>query len=305
MKKLAIAIVMVSLLGCKVKECVNPNGTTNCNCVHEEIGTWQKDGKPFTGYCETYQGDTLVSSSTMENGLIHGELIEYYPNGNKRISTEYKNGMVDGTISFYRKDGTPDQSGYVVGNKKQGDWFMYYENGKIKSHDHYKDNILNDTSKMFYRNGNLRAVGYYNMGSEGSSWMFYDSITGKFDGYGLFENGQMVGIAPVYDGTWPIYVNEKNDTLAINMDTAVFYSGFTTLVQFVSLDKVIPTDGQTVKVDAGEFAVIPISEGQFLYQIEVLPTDRKHLNLKVSLTGTNQPDKALAEFNVPIVENDD
>lgn len=61
-----------------------------------------------------------------------GNHYDYYPNGNKKIEGNYKDG------------------------KKEGTWITYYENGQIKREENYENGLLNGVMTIWYKNGQVR-----------------------------------------------------------------------------------------------------------------------------------------------------
>ncbi len=74
----------------------------------------------------------------------------YYPNHNKKIEGEYKNG------------------------KKHGKWTAWFENGNIQSEGFFKEGLNHGIRKVYYENGNKYYEGMYKNGKSVGEWTFYD-----------------------------------------------------------------------------------------------------------------------------------
>lgn len=71
-----------------------------------------------------------LTEETYSNGVLNGILLEWFDNGNKKLSTNYING------------------------KREGEAYKYYENGNVESKAVYKNNI-NIKLMSYYENGSL------------------------------------------------------------------------------------------------------------------------------------------------------
>ncbi len=76
---------------------------------------------PFTGKCfRTFDNGKLGMAGYYYEGLMNGDWVWWYSNGNKKRYTQYKNGIKHGKNIFYYKNG-----------KKRLE-IIYYENKNIK-----------------------------------------------------------------------------------------------------------------------------------------------------------------------------
>lgn len=74
-----------------------------------------------------------------KDGKRHGEWIEYFTDGKKKIMGEYKTGKLHGKVWYYRNDGKPDHMITYKDDKKHG-WSIYIdENGAQKDKIYYKN----------------------------------------------------------------------------------------------------------------------------------------------------------------------
>ena len=52
----------------------------------------------------------------------------------------YKEGILDGKITYYYENGNKSFEGYYESGKRSGQWVYYYEDGSIKAKGEIKDN---------------------------------------------------------------------------------------------------------------------------------------------------------------------
>lgn len=106
--------------------------------------------KPFTGKCQVlYNNSDIVKEQfTYKKGVLNGESLAWYRNGNLRRKGVYDNGHISGKWTFW------DEQGYmtVEANYKldslNGVYISLYPNGKIKEKGQFTDN--RQTGKWFY-----------------------------------------------------------------------------------------------------------------------------------------------------------
>lgn len=128
-----------------------------------------------------------------EKGVLQGESLYYYPNGQLESSVPYKNDFVDGIAYFYR------------------------ENGSLFSERGFKDGVPEGTAKTYWNNNQLAAQEDFKAGrlEEASYWDKNGSpLNGICDGDGQrpifskerilelqeFKNGKQEGLVVVYNG---------------------------------------------------------------------------------------------------------
>ena len=98
-----------------------------------------------------------------KNGLLDGNSIEYYEEGNIESIVPYKNNVVEGLVITYYENGNIDEEVNYKNNKMNGEAKSYDENGKLNGRTIFKDNIKleedvykeNEILKNTYKNGEL------------------------------------------------------------------------------------------------------------------------------------------------------
>lgn len=76
---------------------------------------------------------------SMCNGLPHGELQEYYPDGKRKRVEQFEKGLLNGRASsFYPTGGLHKITEYSLG-KANGDHVVFTEDGRVKKYQEYKD----------------------------------------------------------------------------------------------------------------------------------------------------------------------
>lgn len=75
-------------------------------------------------------------------GVLDGHVMEFYPDGKRKRKTTYKNGEVDGHCVFFHPNGMESSAGYMVGDKRDGEWLFWTDRGKLWKKEQYKDGEL-------------------------------------------------------------------------------------------------------------------------------------------------------------------
>lgn len=99
--------------------------------------TPESSGGEVKNFSEKYSDGKLKSTWSARicpNGryLLHGELIDYYPDGSKQHQALYENGRKTGGETYWSKDGQIEWMWQRDLKKKQGIWTQYWPNGNKK-----------------------------------------------------------------------------------------------------------------------------------------------------------------------------
>jgi len=118
----------------------------------------------YTGIFKIYEGETLLLSANVMNGLKHGLVMVYYPSGKLNCWLHYKNnltegpqriytengkikfqgnaktGELNGKCTWYFENGTPKVQAHFLNGNREGEWYFYFENGTLQQHGFYKNN---------------------------------------------------------------------------------------------------------------------------------------------------------------------
>ena len=97
------SIFYILLLSCIF---LNSCNTPSCAGVVFKNGISLKDGKPYSGTCETYHPNReLKSIQTYSEGLDDGEWVFYFPNGKIQTKGQFNKGVRIGKWKYYAKNG--------------------------------------------------------------------------------------------------------------------------------------------------------------------------------------------------------
>jgi antitoxin component YwqK of YwqJK toxin-antitoxin module len=160
------------------------------NLIERENSFYTKDthklysGKVFS----LYDDQKIKSEGSIEDGkMIHKTESKWYENGQKRSEVPYKNGKVDGLITWWYKNGQKNFEGTYrnglkeglntswkengeksfesnyTNHKRNGPWMSWYDNGQKNSEGTYKDGKVDGLEIYWYQNGQkYREVSFIN-----------------------------------------------------------------------------------------------------------------------------------------------
>ena len=189
-----------------------------------------KDGKKNGLEIERIRGrDAPLGTIEWKDGLEHGKMITFRPNGEKHTESDYKDGKLNGSRTVFDyggnvssrhsyKDGEKhgdfedieaNQTGTYKNGMLHGKLIRRFLNGKIESVKHYVNNEEQGIREQYYDTGELQHTAEMKDGNLDGAVKFYHrngklKSTGNFNinrKHGMFttwnENGQKIS-----EGNW-------------------------------------------------------------------------------------------------------
>ena len=108
---------------------------------------------------------------------LEREVAETYADGTPKtvryFKQEGKNKILAIEEYFY-PDGQLRMTGEFKNNKKEGHWISYYDNGNKWSEGFYKAGINEGKTTTWHENGEKYYEGYYKKGERAGTWKFWD-----------------------------------------------------------------------------------------------------------------------------------
>lgn len=133
------------------------------NCaeqLQQEVVSTYSDGTPLKiNYVKWDGNDKVVVRE-----------VRLFPNGEKEVEGEYKDG------------------------KKDGKWIYWYpENGRKWSEEYYSNGVRNGKTIVWYKSGEKEYEGEYKNGVPHNEWIYYDA-DGKKIQTTYYENGEKIKV---------------------------------------------------------------------------------------------------------------
>ncbi len=184
----------------------------------------KKEGPHVVFYPQVDSDEKKVKAmeAVFKNNNLHGKAMEYYPNGQQSSVAFYKDGVQEGLVQLFHKNGKlavemtfkeGKENGMmrqyfpkgalcreveVVAGLKTGEEKTYFEDGKLNSIYRYKEGKLNGLSEHWNSEGVLIFEGEYCNGKQHGKFIkYYDN--GKLRLKQHFVDGVLEGFKESYD----------------------------------------------------------------------------------------------------------
>jgi antitoxin component YwqK of YwqJK toxin-antitoxin module len=163
---------------------------------YSNLGNVKYEGGVFSnleqGEWKRYRKNgSLLRKFYKEDGLNHGERIDYYETGEiESVSNWHKDEQV-GIARTYYKSGKIKIINYTKNKEVHGEYLEYYENEQVMRLENFWNGERIDTCKYYHEDGQLRMVQVYDLDtismlSSGTQMTYYPS--GKLKGLAEFKN---------------------------------------------------------------------------------------------------------------------
>lgn len=96
----------------------------------------------------------VMTSENYENGMLHGKVVTYYPNGKITEESNYKKGIKEGENNYYSPDGVLLKKLFYKDDELQGEAFYYDGYGNVIIEGFYKNGKKHGLWK-YYKDGKV------------------------------------------------------------------------------------------------------------------------------------------------------
>lgn len=107
-------------------------------------GLYRGQEKDSTWTYYDFEGNLLMRED-YKNGILHGEVIKYFPNGKIAEVKNFDNGVQVGSWEQYYESGKPMAKGTYVNGSLHGEATYYYSNGKPRLKGSYVKGLMHGT----------------------------------------------------------------------------------------------------------------------------------------------------------------
>jgi|GEM_PF-157709 len=147
------------------------------NVLAEELT--YKEGVLHGDHIAYYPDGDKKSVQKFVNGKAEGKFLEYGPNGEVESEVNYKNGLQHGAEIHYDREGNVRSSVTFVNGKETGvkKASVSSNTGDYQLTAHYKEGTYHGDYSEIFTNGNVKVTGQYKDGKKEGTWEF-----GKRDG---------------------------------------------------------------------------------------------------------------------------
>lgn len=114
---------------------------------------------------------------TYSKGILHGESVEYYNNGQIKTIRKYVDGLMEGAEVSYSHDGDILSKGSYLKGQKTGNWISYDRKTlKVRSQGDYLNDKEHGIWQTFFYNGDLKSEKRYINGKVDESFVSTKAI---------------------------------------------------------------------------------------------------------------------------------
>jgi len=115
------------------------------------------ENNPHSGFLilESHPNNKPKLVIEVKNGVIEGEFITNYSDGQTKAKSHMRNNLLHGFSQDFYPTGELELEGNYKNGKKFGLWKSFYKDGKIKIEEEYKDDKPNGTYKKYDEQGSL------------------------------------------------------------------------------------------------------------------------------------------------------
>lgn len=103
------------------------------------------------GEVEVFLDGRVVRKYHIKDGEKSGVEIEYFPNGNKKLSINWEGGVLQGFVRTYYEDSTMQSQKEISQNRKNGISSCWYRSGELMFVEEYRDDEL--ISGSYFKKG--------------------------------------------------------------------------------------------------------------------------------------------------------
>jgi len=130
--------------------------------MEQKNGAWCFKDTPYTGrYIDYYNSGRIMDGGEMTNGILNGEVTVYRKNGKRKTVSHYKNGQLDGAWNEYYPNGSLNSTRNYKDGKPLRGQKDYFINGNLMQEQRLKRKTLYDTMVYYYSTGRIKQMRLY------------------------------------------------------------------------------------------------------------------------------------------------
>ncbi|MBT30452.1 MAG: hypothetical protein CMO01_12405 [Thalassobius sp.] len=138
-----------------------------------------------------YDSGELKEEVPLDLFKKHGELKQYYKNGNLKLTSNWLNGTKQGEAIEYFKNGKIKTHGFYENDKPHGQFKQYDSLGNLHMLYEMKNGVDDGVMQEFYSNGNIFFEGLKKNGKpEGKAFEYYRN--GKIHKRFFYKEGELI-----------------------------------------------------------------------------------------------------------------
>jgi antitoxin component YwqK of YwqJK toxin-antitoxin module len=138
---------------------------------------------------------TVDKKTKLKEGLHEA----FHTGGSKSEESNYKNGVLRGEQIFYYENGQIQETrNFDESGSFSGAYKSYHENGNLKSEGQYENGAMNGKWKFFFKTGSIKEIVFFRNNVENGPFVEYHE-NGKLRYEGTYLNEKEEGLLKVYN----------------------------------------------------------------------------------------------------------
>jgi len=130
--------------------------------MEQKNGAWYFKDTFYTGrYIDYYNSGRIMDAGEMTNGVLNGEVTVYRKNGHRKTVSHYIEGKLDGAWNEYYPNGALNSTRNYKNGKPLRGQKEYFINGNLMQEQRLKRKTLYDTLVYYYSNGRIKQILLY------------------------------------------------------------------------------------------------------------------------------------------------
>lgn len=142
-------------------------------------------------YLLNRKGVILVSSN-IKNGKINGKHILYRDDGSKGLIKHYKDNVLDGDHKHYYRNGNIFKSSFYKDGFLHGECIEYYVDGLVKMITTYEYGKINGEKRIYFEDGKIYQILHFKNGIKDGERIIFDNDGSKVDRFN-YKDGLLEG----------------------------------------------------------------------------------------------------------------
>lgn len=139
-----------------------------------------------------FENGILAISEEYDHNILNGKTCTFYIDGKKQIEVNYQDGVRHGeALNWYESGTLKEKVEYKKG--KLLSFEKFYENGQSQGKVSIVDGALNGESVYFYENGSVYKKGHWKNDLRHGHWMTFDENS-NLEYTEIYENGKFISV---------------------------------------------------------------------------------------------------------------
>jgi len=134
--------------------------------------------------------ETGISLLKSNREPVHGLVVDFHPNGRRKLMKSVVNGKAHGLWMEWYENGSPRYMADWLNGKGEGLWAYFHDNGMVSERSQVKGDIWHGIAEGWHPNGKKAFEGYYHLNQKDGVWKEW-SAEGVLASHNVFNKGEV------------------------------------------------------------------------------------------------------------------